>query len=238
MVYYQINPKLVPLEQRQFVQQLLNCKNFVGSDRLLGSSQGRGITWFLNTQAEFGVNSVLRHYYRGGLFGKLVKDRYLFRSRHTTRPAQEFALLQQLHQWGLPVPRPIAFQIKRQWGCYQADILLEKIEYTTDLSQILQRQPLSETQYHQLGKLIRQLHDHQVHHSDLNIHNILLDDQNRFWLIDFDKCQIQSGQHWKAENLARLLRSFHKEQQRLAIKFSDQDWQALLSGYQASVQKK
>ncbi|VEI45037.1 3-deoxy-D-manno-octulosonic-acid kinase [Actinobacillus equuli] len=50
-----------------------------------------------------------------------------------------------------------------------------KIEGTQDLSKYLQTHTLSDTQYQQIGKLIRQLHDHQVHHSDLNIHNILLE---------------------------------------------------------------
>lgn len=235
MVYYQFNPQIVPNEQTAFVEQLLNCKTFLGSDRLLGASKGRGITWFLRTQAELGMNSVLRHYYRGGLFGRLVKDRYFFVSLGKTRAAQEFDLLTQMHAWSLPVPRPIAFKITRAFGCYQADILLEKIENTQDLSQILQKGELSAVQYQQIGVLIRQLHNRQVHHSDLNIHNILLDNHGKFWLIDFDKCQIQPGEAWKSQNLDRLLRSFHKEQNRLGIHFSEANWAALCQGYQTVV---
>ncbi|QLB20228.1 3-deoxy-D-manno-octulosonic acid kinase [Vespertiliibacter pulmonis] len=234
MAYYQFNAQFVPQAQQHFVEQLLNCKDFAKSDRLLGSSIGRGTTWFLDTQTELGVNSVLRHYYRGGLFGKFIKDHYLFRSFTQTRAAQEFALLQQLREWELPVPRPIAFKITRKYGCYQADILIEKIENTRDLSQILQTQTLSLTQYQQLGKLIRQLHQRQVHHADLNIHNILLDKQHSFWLIDFDKCKIQAGDEWKQQNLDRLLRSFNKEKARLGILFNDEHWVALLQGYHSS----
>lgn len=234
MAYYQFNTQFVPQAQQQFVEQLLNYKNFAQSDRLLGSSVGRGITWFINTQAELGVNSVLRHYYRGGIFGKFIKDYYLFHSFAQTRAAQEFKLLQQLHQWGLPVPRPIAFKITKKYGCYQADILIEKIENTRDLSQILQTEALSLTQYQQIGKLVRQLHQRQVHHSDLNIHNILLDNQLSFWLIDFDKCKIQPGDSWKKHNLDRLLRSFNKEKERLGILFDVENWDALSQGYHAS----
>lgn len=231
MMYYQFNSNLVSTEQQPFIQQLLDCKDFTHSDRLLGSSTGRGITWFLKTEQEIGVNSVKRHYYRGGLFGKIIKDHYWFSGIERSRPAQEFQLLMQLHQWGLPVPQPIAFKLTRHWGCYQGDILLEKIADTQDLSQYLQQQALNDEAYQRIGQLIRQLHNHQVHHSDLNIHNILLDQQNTFWLIDFDKCQIQKGDEWKQGNLDRLLRSFHKEQKRLHIHFSDQNWQALLKGY-------
>lgn len=230
-MYYHFNTQLVADEKQSFVQQLLDCKDFNQSDRLLGSSKGRGITWFLNTEKELGVNSVLRHYYRGGLFGKLVKDRYFFQSYEKTRAMQEFRLLAQLSQWQIPVPRPIAIRVKRQCCFYQADILLEKIADTQDLSQYLQTNSLTPAQYQQIGQLIRLLHDHQVHHSDLNIHNILVDKQGKFWLIDFDKCQIQQGNEWKQGNLDRLLRSFNKEKGRLKIRFEQADWQTLLQGY-------
>ncbi|OOH89773.1 3-deoxy-D-manno-octulosonic acid kinase [Pasteurellaceae bacterium 15-036681] len=235
MTYYQFNPDIVTTAQQQFVQQILDCKNYHQSNRLLGFSKGRGITWFLNTQTELGVNSVLRHYYRGGLFGKFVKDRYWFSDNKNTRAVQEFELLNQLHQWHLPTPRPIALKITAAFGFYQADILIEKIENTKDLSQFLQKNKLSAAQYQQIGKTIRQLHDHQVHHSDLNIHNILIEENSgNFWLIDFDKCQIQQGEEWKQANLARLLRSFNKEKGRLAIQFEEQDWQELVTAYHSN----
>ncbi len=230
-MYYYFNAQLVASEQQAFVQQLLDCKDFSQSNRLLGSSKGRGTTWFLNTEKELGVNIVLRHYYRGGLFGKFIRDRYFFQSNEKTRAMQELRLLEQLSQWHLPVPRPIAIKIKRQCCFYQADILLEKIADTQDLSQHLQTQCLTAAQYQQIGQLICQLHDHQVHHSDLNIHNILIDSQGKFWLIDFDKCQIQQGNEWKQGNLDRLLRSFNKEKNRLQIQFEQSHWENLLKGY-------
>lgn len=231
-MFYQYNAELVSKSNQLFVQGLLDCKNFEKSDRLLGYSKGRGTTWFLATNDILKVDSVLRHYYRGGLFGKIVKDRYWFQSLEKTRAAQEFTLLNQMEKWGLPVPRPIAFKITRNTFSYQADILLEKINNTEDLSQLLQHQTLSNEEYRKIGKLIRQLHDHQVHHSDLNIHNILREKgTGKFWLIDFDKCNIQQGSKWKKENLARLLRSFNKEVERLKINFSQENWQALENGY-------
>nr|WP_314741268.1 3-deoxy-D-manno-octulosonic acid kinase [uncultured Haemophilus sp.] len=232
MIYTHINANLVLPNRQSLIEQLFNCKNFEKSDRLLGFSKGRGITWFLNTQAELGINLVLRHYHRGGLFGKIIKDRYVFQSIEKTRAFQEFSLLEKMHAWHLPVPRPVAIQIQKGVFFYRADIMIEKIENTRDLSQILQNKKLSSAQYIQIGKLIRQLHNHQVHHTDLNIHNILLDTSGQFWLIDFDKCYIdQQNETWKQKNLERLLRSFHKEQGRLNIHFSEPDWENLLKGY-------
>ena len=40
--------------------------------RITGSAKGRGTTYFLDTKDLFGVNTALRHYYRGGLWGCLL----------------------------------------------------------------------------------------------------------------------------------------------------------------------
>lgn len=231
MIYTHFNSDLVPTAEQPFIEQLFACKNFEKSDRLLGYSKGRGITWFLNAQPELGRDIVLRHYYRGGLFGKFIKDQYWFHSFAQTRAAQEFNLLKQMHQWGLPVPQPIAFQIEKHHCYYRAEIMIEKIPNTQDLSKLLQQAPLPLAQYHQIGKVIRTMHDRQVCHTDLNIHNILLDEKGQCWLIDFDKCKIQPNDTWKKDNLNRLLRSFHKEQTRLGIHFNETDWQAICEGY-------
>lgn len=233
-MYYQFNSDIVPDTQQAFVKSLLDGKYSADSDRLLGFSKGRGTTWFLYTQPELALNCVLRHYYRGGLFGKMVKDRYWFNGIQRTRAAREFELLRQMYHWELPVPRPIAFKISRRCGTYQADILLEKIENTQDLSQFLQKNRLSAAEYYAIGTIIRQLHERQIHHSDLNIHNILREQTTgKFYLIDFDKCNIQHGADWKSTNLDRLLRSFRKERLRLGIFFDEKDWAMLLQGYQS-----
>ena len=56
----------------------------------------------------------------------------------------EFQLLNQLHQAGVAVPKPIAARVKKgKLGiCYQADILIEKIENAQDLTALLQTQQL------------------------------------------------------------------------------------------------
>jgi 3-deoxy-D-manno-octulosonic acid kinase len=77
------------------------------------------------------------------------------------------------------------------------------------------------------------MHLAQVNHTDLNIHNILLDKQSKVWIIDFDKCYQQTGDKWKEDNLKRLLRSFHKELKKRHIKWQIIDWQDLLNGYNA-----
>lgn len=205
-------------------------------NRIIDSAKGRGTTWFLQTADLFGVNTALRHYYRGGLWGKINKDRYRFNDLNHTRSMAEFNLLNQLHQAGLPVPKPIGARVhKGNLGiCYQADLLSERVENAQDLTALLQYHALEPKQWQQIGGLIRHLHDLQICHTDLNAHNILFqqnESDNQFWLIDFDKCGEKSGSFWKDANLQRLHRSFIKEVERMHIQFDEQNWRDLLEGY-------
>lgn len=204
--------------------------------RIAGSAKGRGTTYFLKTEDWFGVNCALRHYYRGGLWGKFNKDRYPFFSLAKTRSFAEFHLLHHLNEAGIAVPKPIAARVRKgKLGiCYQADILTEKIENAQDLTALLQHNTLPDEMWRNIGLLIRQLHDEQICHTDLNAHNILVQQTNdgqKYWLIDFDKCGEKSGDFWKAENLNRLHRSFRKEIGRMQIQFTEQNWAQLIAGY-------
>ena len=76
------------------------------------------------------------------------------------------------------------------------------------------------------------MHDAGVNHTDLNIHNILLDTSQNVWIIDFDKCGHQAGDDWKEGNLNRLKRSFLKEVNKRQIQWQEPDWEPLLQGYQ------
>lgn len=173
--------------------------------KILGSASGRGTTWFVQLDS---MQAALRHYRRGGLFGKLVKDQYWFSGWEQTRSAQELNLLQILIGAGVNVPRPIAARAVKTGLIYQADLLSERIPNARDLVSILQEKPLPELMYQKIGQEIAKMHKANVNHTDLNIHNILIDDQDKVWIIDFDKCCQQSDGDWKQSNLDRLKRSF------------------------------
>lgn len=75
------------------------------------------------------------------------------------------------------------------------------------------------------------MHDLGINHTDLNIHNILMDEQEKFWIIDFDKCFQQSGESWKQGNLERLKRSFEKEAQRSLGEDIIESMEPIIVGY-------
>ncbi|UJF19262.1 3-deoxy-D-manno-octulosonic acid kinase [Vibrio sp. SS-MA-C1-2] len=197
-------------------------------NRVIGSAQGRGTTWFVRGER---IEMALRHYRRGGLFGRFIKDSYIFSDWQQTRPAQELALMEKLVEGGVRVPRPVAGRAIKSGLFYRADLLVEKIANGKDLVGLLQLAPLSHDIYVKIGEMVRKMHDLGVCHTDLNSHNILLDDQQQVWIIDFDKCGEKSGEGWKSDNLARLKRSFIKEQGKRNIHWSEPDWQALVDGY-------
>ena len=114
---------------------------------------------------------------------------------------------------------------------YQADLISTKIPGAQDLHHILLDTNLPTEVWQKTGQTIATFHNHQVYHHDLNIHNIMLDAEHNVWLIDFDKCEIMQGGHWKKSNMARLKRSFEKEKRLNNIHYKLADWQILMSGY-------
>lgn len=198
--------------------------------KILGSASGRGTTWFVQLDS---MQAALRHYRRGGLFGKLVKDQYWFSGWEQTRSAQELNLLQVLIDAGVNVPRPIAARAVKTGLTYQADLLSERIPNARDLVSILQEKPLPEVMYQKIGQEIAKMHKVNVNHTDLNIHNILIDDQNKVWIIDFDKCCQQLDGDWRKRNLNRLKRSFDKEMQKRQINWCESTFIYVLDEYES-----
>lgn len=209
-------------------KQVFDVEFWQNAGNVIGSAQGRGTTWFVQTEA---IEAALRHYRRGGLFGKLVEDSYLFSSWEKTRSYQEFQLLNTLIEAGVNVPRPIAARAAKSGLTYKADLLSEKIPNARDLVSILMEKPLPAEMYQKIGLEIRKMHDAQVNHTDLNIHNILIDEQDKVWIIDFDKCYQQSGNVWKQSNLDRLKRSFEKEVGKSRIRSGNQEFIELKASY-------
>lgn len=194
-----------------------------------GQSKGRNTVWFIQQNSR---HAVLRHYYRGGLIGKFNKDRFWPEPVSQSRAMAEFSLLWQMRQWGLPVPRPCAALFHAHAIGYSADIIIERIDTAIDLAHLLQKRQLNDDEWQQLGAMIARFHQHGVYHSDLNCHNILLDAEGKFWLIDFDKCAIRTPASWQQANLARLQRSFEKERSlHDGFNWSTEHWPLLLQGY-------
>lgn len=199
---------------------------------IIGHSTGRNTTWFFQKQDE---QFVLRKYYRGGILSKWVEDSYLFIGLKRTRAYRELSLLRKMQKKGLPVPEPVALMVEKNGFTYRASIIIGLIKNTQDLFHVLRQRSLSADEWSRVGALIKQFHEQGVYHSDLNIHNILLDDQGCFWLIDFDKGRLLANTSTKLQtNLPRLQRSLRKEQSKFSdFNWQESDWDYLVKGYNA-----
>jgi len=225
------------LEINAFVPNMLDISYWQKENAITGSAQGRGTTWFIKYMDKSGEQTkhwVLRHYYRGGLIGRIINDSYWFTSLDDTRAAREFTLLSDMQQLALPAPKPVACRVIRHGFFYHADLLSSRIENAQDLVALLSKATISETLWKKIGVTIKRFHDNNIYHHDLNAHNILIDKNENVFLIDFDRGEIRKNNQasWQQANIARLLRSFEKENNKLpTFHWHHDNWQCLLNGY-------
>ena len=190
---------------------------------------GRGEARFYQYQ---GHDLVLKQYLRGGMVANLLGDRYLGINHEHTRSFKEFRLLHQLRVLGLPAPVPVAASAERSDLFFRAALITLEIPAAETLADQLMQAALDDSAWQEVGRCIRQFHNHDVYHADLNARNILLSDNN-VYLIDFDKGAFRYlGEAWKASNLARLKRSLLKfKSLNQTFYFDENDWKQLLQGY-------
>ena len=207
-----------------------NSRVWAQRSSIVGFAEGRGTTFFIQHQD---LDFVLRHYQRGGLVTKISEEKYLWLGLKSSRPWQEWNLLEQMQGKGLPVPAPAAIQVERKGLFYKADIMMHRIPHARTLMDILKQEELVEGYWITVGSTIRRFHEEGVYHADLNANNIMLDEGGRCYLIDFDRCKIIKPKlKWKKENLLRLKRSLNKiSNNQEQFYFSDINWRSLLRGY-------
>ena len=168
------------------------------------SSGGRQAAWFV--QLPNAVQGVLRHYRRGGLIAKLIRDQYLWTGAQRTRSWAEYQVMQYLCQQLDCVPAPLAATYQRQGLWYRAAIIVERIPASQPLADCL-----SDADPVAVAKAVLAMHNAGVWHADLNAYNVLLDQRKRVWLIDFDRSRILTmSEKQRQNNLLRLRRSLVK----------------------------
>jgi 3-deoxy-D-manno-octulosonic acid kinase len=134
----------------------------------------------------------------------------------------------------LPVPTPIAARVRRQGIRYTADIITGYLADTRSFESIVLNGTAVLEQWSEVGRTLRRFHDHGVNHTDLNIRNILLDENEKVFLIDFDKGEFRRSGSWQASNLRRLKRSLMKLELETGTTFDAKGWLALERGYESA----
>jgi 3-deoxy-D-manno-octulosonic acid kinase len=208
-------------------QELFSPRHWDMRQGLRGAAGGRGQTWIV--AGEHG-DWILRHYRRGGWVARVLTDQYFWTGLSRSRPWREWNLLMELYKKGLPVPQPVAAQLTRHGLLYRGDLITCRIPDSRSLAASLTDAGIGFPPWRRIGACIRRFHDAGVYHADLNAHNILIDNHNEVYLVDFDRGERRSsGTQWQQANLARLQRSLFKLTDPGVIEA--QAWPELLTGY-------
>jgi 3-deoxy-D-manno-octulosonic acid kinase len=183
---------------------------------VLGEAPGRGTSLFVDP-AELSDGAarddtqddawVLRPYRRGGMVARLSRRHYLWTGLERTRAFRELRLLAELHDEGLPVPRPVAAAVTREGLVWTGALITVRISGARALADLLMANDTDTALLERVGSVIRRFHEAGLDHVDLNARNLLVDARRRVWLIDLDRCRLRSPGRWQAANLARLARS-------------------------------
>ncbi len=215
----------------QISAQRFTAQGWPHSEILTGAlrSAGRGNTVYVgNIPRQF----VLRHYLRGGLLGKIIRDHYVYSGEDETRPFREWRLLDKLAANNMNVPRPAAARYVRRGPFYTADIITVRIPAVVSLSQYIKSEQRDEAFWHALGAAIWTFHAAGVYHADMNAYNIQIDKDGDVWMLDFDKSSLKVPGAWQQQTLSRLHRSLQKiVGLDPAIYFQEDNWEQLLAGY-------
>lgn len=176
-----------------------------GRQAVTGEAPGRGASLFIEAGGE---HWVLRPYRRGGLAARFSESRYLWLGAERSRAFRELRLTARLYDQGLPVPRPVGACVWRHGLTYEAALITVRLPDTQALAERLER--ADDGLLTRVGATIRRFHDAGLDHVDLNARNLLVDTDERLWLIDLDRCRLRRPGAWREANLERLERSLAK----------------------------
>ena len=116
---------------------------------------------------------------------------------------------------------------------YTGFLMTRRIPDSLPLADIMVKRSRDLGFWGNIGRCIRQFHDHGVVHADLNARNILVDYKDRVYLIDFDRARIAGGSPPAfAGNMKRLRRSLDKLWPEPLESQLDACWEALEAAYE------
>jgi 3-deoxy-D-manno-octulosonic acid kinase len=226
------DPALVGNELTESGDRIFDPLFWQSRSQLTAVDGGRGAAWFVGSSGHW----VLRHYRRGGFVARISRDLYWWNGEAAVRSFAEWRLLELLSSRGLPVPRPVAASYRRYGLGYRCDLITQRLSNTHSLTQVLKSAALQEESWARVAAVIAQLHRNGVDHADLNAHNILLDDEGRVSVIDFDRSRVRTPGSWQQGNLQRLHRSLLKVSRGFPPdRFSPLQWDWFMDAYRSAI---
>ena len=138
---------------------------------------------------------VIKQFKRGGFIRFFIKNKYVKCGK--TRGQSEYELMHKLQQLGIRTPEPIAYAY-RGFPLYSAWLITRKIKNACTLAELSRHDikrvtRLMEKVFEQIDRLV----ECRCMHVDLHPGNILVDQDDHVYLIDFDKGYFSSTQKEK-----------------------------------------
>lgn len=94
-----------------------------------------------------------------------------------------------LEYLGIATPRPLGFVEKRFLGLRQKAYFISEQIAGRSLADLADAEIQQADMLQQISELFEQLHRHHIYHGDLKATNLLVDQQQKIWLIDLDAMQ-------------------------------------------------
>jgi 3-deoxy-D-manno-octulosonic acid kinase len=131
---------------------------------------------------------VVKHYKRGGLIGRLIRRKYLKWGK--TRSQLEFELLHLVRNLGINAPEPLLYANRGHWF-YRAWLVTREIKQPLSLARLsLIDETRTRRAMTSVNEQISQLIDNGILHVDLHPGNVVIDQKDRVYLLDFDKGKV------------------------------------------------
>lgn len=154
---------------------------------------------------------VIKHYHRGGMLAHLNKRIYLKLGK--PRCQIEFEQMVFARSIGVSTPEPVAFAHRGAF-LYQAWLVTKEIRNQRSLALLSTQDPQrAASVLPALGEQVACLIDHHILHADFHPGNVLVDDHNQIFIIDFDKSRSHysgSGRQLKTQYEGRWQRAVVK----------------------------
>ncbi len=187
--------------------------------------KGRGSSKIINIS---GKEYLLKKEVRGGLLSNILSSSFLDLSKFNN----ELEIVELLSDLDLtfPILARIAFKRNLLWRVFTLSLFFDE---SVSLKEVSIGKDWEDEKIFSAGKTIANLHKLGFYHSDLNMGNIVFQG-NDCKIIDFKNSYFYSSPlaaSLSLKNLLRLIRSYHKENLRLAIKPGKEFEEILLSGY-------
>ena len=144
---------------------------------------------------------VIKTYTRGGMINLITKYRYL--RTGTPRCQREFEVMRSVRKLGVSVPKPIAFAYRGRVS-YSCWLATEEVNEPLNLAELCRAdEDRCCKAITQLAEQIRILINKQVLHVDLHPGNVLIDRNDRIYIVDFDRAEVKNWSKSKMKGYYR-----------------------------------